>query len=71
MPSGGLEFFYLFQKEMWLEIFLSFNLLREIGGLKGEVGRCAKWRSVGFLIFSERKMAGIIFTFYYLIFSER
>ena len=30
-----------------LEIFLSFNLLREIGGLKGEVGRCAKWRSGG------------------------
>ena len=50
MPSGGLEFFfYLFQKEMWLKISLSSNLLREIGGLKGEVGRCAKWRSVVFL----------------------
>ena len=44
---GSGVFFYLFQKEMWLEIFLSFDLLREIGGLKGEVGRCAKWRSGG------------------------
>ena len=28
-------------------IFLSSNPFREIGGLKGEVGRCAKWRSGG------------------------
>ena len=40
---GSGVFFYLFQKEMWLKIFLSFNLLREIGGLKGKVGRWAKW----------------------------
>ena len=50
MPSGGLEFFLSFSESNVagdISIFLSFNIFRGIGGLKGEVGRCAKWRSGG------------------------